>query len=86
MLLHPDCTYEEDVMGTGSKCPARYHIIAKDEGDDTYATSLMNREWRPGKLYEHGAPNRDMVQDFGFISAARVKQLVGEFEAHVVWG
>ena len=86
MRLHPECTYEDDVAGLGSKCAARFHVLAKDEGDDTYATKLMTSAWRPGKLYEHGEPNPDMVQDFGWVSAARVKQIVGEFEAHVVWG
>ena len=82
MMLHPDCNYQGDPSG---RCRAQFHLIAKDEGEDAYAVRLMNSGWRPMKLYEHGEPNPDMVQDFGQVSGARVKQIAGEFEAHVVW-
>lgn len=62
-------------------------VIAKDEGNDVYATALMGEGWHEMKLYEFGthyAP--DLTIDLGWISAREVRAAAMRAEVGIVWG
>ena len=60
-------------------------ITAKCEMEDGFSTKLMGPNWHQYKLYPFGEPNPDAITDFGWISAAQVRQEALKAEVGIVW-
>ena len=60
-------------------------IIAKDEAEDAYATTLVGPNWHQAKMRPFGSPDPDLLMDFGWISAQQVEQEAIKAEVGILW-
>ncbi len=60
-------------------------IVAKNEMQDGYATTLVGPGWYEMKMRRFGEPDPDLLIDYGWISRQEVEEAAMKAEVGILW-